>query len=241
MRSPAQDKGPKPEQGGVLRLKPLERRDLQELSSVHRAAFSESALTALGSEAVYRYYRWLLDDCHDSFCLGGWRGKSLDGFIFAGHFRGAMGGFINRNRKFLITRVILRPWLVTNREFRRRMRIGWRALGIRRKTGARASARSADYEPPGPHFGVLSIAAHPRAWGSGIAETLMDHADTEAMRRGVHTMVLTVHPTNTRAVRFYERLGWQKIPENTSWDGRMHKRLESEEIAEPNHLKDGRY
>jgi ribosomal protein S18 acetylase RimI-like enzyme len=203
----------------------LEKRDLEEISSVHRAAFSKSALTALGPETVRRYYEWLLDDLHDSFCLGAWRGERLEGFIFAGHFLGAMVGFINRNKGYLMARTAFRPWLIANAEFRQRMLIGWRALSMRRRWPAPTATVMPNHERPAVHFGVLSIAAHPRVWGTGVAEALMARADREAVRRGVETMILTVHPTNTRAVRFYERLGWEKIPVSGAWDGLMHKKL----------------
>jgi hypothetical protein len=41
-------------------------------------------------------------------------------------------------------------------------------------------------------------------------------------------MHLTVHPSNKAAVSFYERLGWEKIPEpgTDRWSGKMIKTLD---------------
>ncbi len=37
-------------------------------------------------------------------------------------------------------------------------------------------------------------------------------------------MVLTVHPENTNAIGFYERLGWKRYGQ-APWTGTMEKRL----------------
>jgi hypothetical protein len=38
-------------------------------------------------------------------------------------------------------------------------------------------------------------------------------------------MLLTVHPDNTRAVAFYEQLGWERTAGDGPWTGMMEKRL----------------
>jgi GNAT superfamily N-acetyltransferase len=51
----------------------------------------------------------------------------------------------------------------------------------------------------------------------------MHAAEQAARQRGFAVMGLTVHPTNTTAVRFYEKLGWMRVPTNGLWSGRMEK------------------
>jgi len=72
---------------------------------------------------------------------------------------------------------------------------------------------------------VLSIAVSPACQGFGIADRLMEVAEAAARNAGAASMNLTVHPTNIRAVRFYERQGWQPLPSAEGWSGGMTKSL----------------
>jgi ribosomal protein S18 acetylase RimI-like enzyme len=51
----------------------------------------------------------------------------------------------------------------------------------------------------------------------------MAEAEGRARRLGHRCMNLTVHPDNTRAVRFYEQLGWNRTGE--PWTGAMTREL----------------
>ena len=53
----------------------------------------------------------------------------------------------------------------------------------------------------------------------------MSAAETSAIERGFELMNLTVNPDNHRAIRFYERLGWERVEGDDSWQGRMIKRI----------------
>lgn len=51
------------------------------------------------------------------------------GFYFGGIFRGALSGFVQKNRKFLVLQVLRRPWLIfTNSIYRDRLRVGMRVV-----------------------------------------------------------------------------------------------------------------
>ncbi len=56
-------------------------------------------------------------------------------------------------------------------------------------------------------FYVLAIAVDPAQRGAGIGTQLMEHARTEARRRGCTRLTLDVASTNTGARQLYERLG----------------------------------
>jgi GNAT superfamily N-acetyltransferase len=47
--------------------------------------------------------------------------------------------------------------------------------------------------------------------GTGIAQALMDWAIAEARRRGAKALYLTVFNENHRAIRFYERYGFEAV------------------------------
>ncbi|MGF1503642.1 MAG: GNAT family N-acetyltransferase [Anaerolineae bacterium] len=190
--------------------------DLPRVAAIHSAAFPTSALTRLGADTLVRYYDWLLTGPHQADCLGFELKGDLAGYCFSGLFRGAMSGFIRQNRAHLIGRVLLRPWLLVG--FSERLR-----------TGARIAARTAhtpppaDPIPPGRPYVVLAIAVDPAAQGNGVGGQLMAEAERRARTGEFAAMRLSVRVENTGAVRFYERLGWQRVGEQ--WHGRMIKRL----------------
>ncbi|QQS47103.1 MAG: GNAT family N-acetyltransferase [Acidobacteriota bacterium] len=200
----------------------LTRQELPEIARVHLRAFPDSALTALGAEAVRRYYSWLLDGPHESHSIGIRVSGELAGFCFGGVFRGAMSGYLQANRRYLTLLVLSRPWLIGNSLFRDRLRLGIRLLRRLRK---RPQA------PPGPEnqkipsYAILVIAVNPEFQGRGIGRSLMEEAEIDARRRGFERMHLGVNPGNAQAIRFYEGLGWIKSTIDDIWRGEMIKPL----------------
>jgi len=78
---------------------------------------------------------------------------------------------------------------------------------------------------PSKSYGILSIAIDPHYQGLGIGKMLMERAEAIAKEKGFCEMDLTVEPQNERTIRFYERLGWEKVINENGWSGRMRKRL----------------
>ena len=207
----------------MILIRNLQSDDLRAVTAIHRRAFDKSALTKLGAEAVYRYYDWQLTGPHDAVALGAWVEGHLAGFCFGGSFRGATGGFLAKNRSFLIRRVALRPWLLSNELFRARLTFALRALRLRSSERKREPAQLA--EPDAPSFGILAIASDPSSRKRGVGRALMCVSECIASERGFRQMQLTVHPSNTTAVAFYEGLGWRKHPAGAAWEGKMVKPL----------------
>jgi ribosomal protein S18 acetylase RimI-like enzyme len=209
--------------GQIVRLAEA---DLPAVARIHSVAFPQSLLTALGPEAVRRYYEWNLLGPHDVVPLGIRRGEQLLGFCIGGVFRGALSGFVRRNRPYLIWRTLLAlpglgasglRWTLRN------------APGLLLRTRRPAAPRAVSASPAAPtSFGILSIAVDPASLGSGAARALMEAAEAEAWRLGFKRMHLSVRPENIRAVRFYEKYGWERVSTAGQWTGRMEKVLEVE-------------
>ncbi|MGC1380826.1 MAG: GNAT family N-acetyltransferase, partial [Candidatus Baltobacteraceae bacterium] len=92
-----------------------------------------------------------------------------------------------------------------------------RALSILRAAPA-AAARAATGKRP---FDILAIAVDPRFQGRGLGAAMMEHAGTIALAKGFEVMTLMVNAKNDGALRFYERLGWERAPINGVWRGNM--------------------
>ena len=204
---------------GIVEIDPHQ---LPAISEIHRAAFPHSALSKLGQEAVCRYYDWLLRGPHDAVALGAEIDGRLVAFFFGGTFKEALFGYLRKNRLFIFRRLALHPLLLTDPMFREPIRHGIRSLRPRRKP--QTPTKSPTTIGAGS-FGVLSIAAHPDVQGTGAAQSLLDRAEEIARELGYDGMHLTVAPSNSRAVAFYERNQWIPVMTEDHWTGAMCKTL----------------
>jgi ribosomal protein S18 acetylase RimI-like enzyme len=196
--------------------------DLDAVAKIHIKSFSDRVLTSLGFGSVRRYYEWQLQGPHDAIALGIFQGERLVGFCFAGVFRGALSGFLQRNKWFLTWRVITHPWLIVAPFFRARISLAWNVLR-RRSISAGSPAVI-----PLKSFGILAIAVDPQIQGVGLGKRLMAETEKVAVARGFSHLHLTVDINNIQAIGFYQNLGWQKLPASDGvWRGSMIKHLEN--------------
>jgi len=207
-------------------LRDIEFGDLPEVVDVHLDSFPQSALSRLGPSIVDRYYRWQLEGPHKKVrAVGAFRDDKCVGFSFSGEFNGSTSGFLKRNRGYLAGMVMLKPWLLLNPLFFDRFRSGVKLVVFKRKKKEKVAAAVTDQIPKQRSYGILSIAVALKYQQYGIGKILMADAEREAVECEYPQMHLTVSPDNSKAVRFYERLGWIKREENGEWRGFMVKPL----------------
>lgn len=206
-----------------VQVRELTSYQLKAVAEVHCAAFPDSALSGLGVEAVRRYYEWQLTGPQQSVGLGAFVDGELGGFCVGGVFRRKMSGYLQRNRWFLLSQLARHPGLVLRRRFRGRLVDGLRILRLL----PRPSDGVGLYQDSDPRsFGILAVAVHPRHQGLGLGRMLMTRAEAVARQRGFRRMNLSVHVDNEQAIRFYERLDWQRrLCANDQWRGEMTKWL----------------
>ena len=210
----------------TYRVRPVTPSDLRSVARVHSLAFPRSALTILGVGAVRRYYDWQLRGPHDVTALCIAEGSELTAFCFGGTFRGALSGFLKKNRRYLLWCVVTRPWVLMSEVVRQQINTAIQSLSPRYRSWKK---------PPPPSvpmlrsatFGVLAIAVHPSKLGTGQGKCLMQCLEATARQRHFPGMHLTVSPENRTAIDFYERLGWSRIPAGGVWAGLMRKNLSS--------------
>jgi len=206
-----------------VEIRSLTAAELESVARVHLAAFPDSALTALGLEPVRRYYEWLLSGPHESLTIGAWCEGEFAGFCFAGVFRGAMSGFLSRNRNYLAWRVMTHPWLMFNPLFRDRLVNG---LNVYRRFRSQTPSSQKPLPASQRRFGILAIAVNPQIQGFGVGKKLMLFSENTARERGFNLMQLSVNPQNSQAIGFYESLGWRKSEREEIWKGEMLKTLQ---------------
>ena len=204
----------------MITIKPIIQEDLVFIAQIHQKAFPESALTKLGEEAVKRYYEWQVFGPHDCLAISATIQDKIVGFCFGGVFRGALGGYLRKNRSFLFWQVLFRPWLLLNELFRERIVSALRSLRFIPALKKNSSIDSG-YKPKS--YGILSIAVDPQVQARGIGRALMLAAEQDAIEKDFEQMHLTVSPKNLQAINFYIGLGWVK--KGVSWSGAMKKKL----------------
>ncbi len=204
----------------------MEVADLPAVAVVHARAFPDSVLTRLGGEVVEAYYRWLLVGPHDSVAAVA-STPAVVGFVAAGHFRGAVGGFVRQNLGMVFWAVMRRPSLLVDPAVRSKISIGAGAL-VRvsrqawHRDGDETGVGGATERP----FGLLAIAVEPDYQGTGAAHALTAEVQKAALAAGATQMRLTVSTDNPRAVSFYEREGWvREVTEGHQWVGGMTKQI----------------
>lgn len=201
-------------------VRPLTPDDLPGVARVHLLAFPESALTLLGAEAVLRYYDWQLTGPHNVVALCISENEKLTAFCFGGTFRGALGGFLRKNRAYLLLCITRRPWLLAKSAIRRQITAAIRSL-VRPPTSAQRITAGTDGSRT-RSFGVLAIAVDPNNMGTGQGKYLMQCLEQSARMTQFSEMHLTVSPDNRKAIDFYERLGWTRRPgTGRLWTGAM--------------------
>jgi ribosomal protein S18 acetylase RimI-like enzyme len=201
--------------------------DLSRVAKVHIEAFPESTLSKLGAGVVKRYYAWQLTGPHPTVrATAAYVGDRCVGFSFGGVFNGSVSGFIDRNLAVLVFAALLRPWVLMQRKYREQL---FKGTKIRKKFRSRKNADAGNghiQTPKIESFGILSVAVAPQYQRLRIGELLMHDAEEAAAQDGFKLMDLSVNPSNIKAIRFYEKHGWYKVPQGESWRGIMKKNLD---------------
>ena len=201
--------------------------DLITVVSVHLAAFPDAVLSKFGRETVRRYYRWYLSSPHDSLGIGVFINRKMIGYCVAGVFRGSETIFLRQNKGYLMWYLATHPWLFADRSVKNRINDTFQMV---RQRFYRASSKK---EMPNIErkdmFGILAIAVEPRYQRFGVGNLLLQDVERLALKRGFNSMRLSVHLDNDKAIAFYEKHNWKKIPgPDGKWQGYMMKEIQEQ-------------
>lgn len=61
---------------------------------------------------------------------------------------------------------------------------------------------------------ITNFSIHPNYYGSGLAEELIDYCQEDLVQKGFRSIKLEVNNKNSRAINFYEKMGFSRIQEN---------------------------
>lgn len=193
-------------------IKEMSNDDLIKVAKVHIRAFPKSFLSKLGTGAVKRYYDWQMNGPHSHYSIVAEVDGQVVGFCVGGISRGAMIGFLKKYKFYLAAKLLSKFYLLLNKnllsKFLGALKIFFKKMFFAEEN--KIEKRTSDT------YGILAICVLPEMQGAGVAKELMVESENKAKEKGFLGMHLTVESNNTRAIRFYEKLGYFKVLEKSN-------------------------
>lgn len=126
---------------------------------------------------------------------------------------GSASGMAQHSFNAAIQAFLLRPWLIFHPEVRAKWPLLWRniqmKLGLRPRVHFSAEQKSAKVQ--NPQVGLVVIGVNPAYQGKGYGSLLLQEFERKAVEDyGITKLQLTVKANNAKAIRAYERNGWQR-------------------------------
>jgi ribosomal protein S18 acetylase RimI-like enzyme len=196
--------------------------DIPAVATIHRAVFPRAAISRLGHAAAQRYYESLMSGLYATVGVGAFEQNQLSGFCFIGVRHIAEISYVRQHALFLAWRIATHPWLLVKSFIWSRIGSGLWLLLPQSRPQVTAAATGQD---SGVSYGIQYIAVHPCFQGRGLGKQLLSASEEIARQHGCTEIHLSVYLDNTKAIGFYERIGWQKFFQDGVWRGLMVKRL----------------
>lgn len=186
--------------------------DLSEVGICQVACFPDSFGSKLGKHYVKKSLAWFIpsenrflfhvtsDDKIVGYC---------GGFIPQFNGDGSTSGMMRYAMKEAFIGMLKKPWLFFSAEIMPFYPLIFK--NVLRKLGG---SKVPDANPvnvsdlPVKRCGLVVIGVHPDYRGKGFFESLMAEFERQAQVRGIHHLVLSVKPSNERAINAYKKCGW---------------------------------
>ena len=187
--------------------------DLANIASLHIDCFNGTFIASLGEQLVANYYFEFLKE-GDPFVLAFEKDKLIG--LCMGYFKGSQGRkmFISNNR----TRLGLRVLCLCLSFNKLAISKCWNYLfPLKKRSDCSTPRIEAESD-------LLSICVRKEYRGQGVSKGLTDEFEKRLSRAGKSDVSLSVYKTNTRAIAFYQKLGYSIICESTD-EYKMYKKL----------------
>ena len=182
--------------------------DLSRVAELHIRSFDGYFLSRLGPGFVRRLYHEYRSPA--DVALVAERSGEIVGFVLGSTDLSAVyRRFYRRNLPFIGYRLLERAGRDPETRHQIGQRVGHFRVGLLAIVGRRAEPITPIDEPDGAE--LVSIGVAPKAQGSPTASMLVAGFLDELRKRSVSVAKLSVRQDNERAIRFYQREGWQRI------------------------------
>jgi ribosomal protein S18 acetylase RimI-like enzyme len=175
--------------------------DIKQVASIHKQQFNDHFLGHYSVEMIQKFYQTYLDSC---IFLVSVSDGVIDGFVMGGRFTDlnkAKEQFIHDNKLHYIVETMLRPHIYMQ---------AFKRLRYIKRTHTNISTDDAK------SISLLSISVSEHAKGTGIASALIKEFE-KYVEMDSDAYSLTVKKTNSRAIQFYYRNGFElRVEKETS-------------------------
>lgn len=181
---------------------------LDAVTNLHMWAFKDHLNILLGKRYIRAFLKWFIqqDNCVNVV------GTDEEGNA-AGYIVGAPWGYQEKMNKDLMNtaaiEMLKRPWIFFHKKI-------WQSVLLRTKTmlGLNKFIESTREKYSGNIISLVGIGVSKESMGTGISNRMMDEFISLAKKKNYDYARLSVYRSNSRARKFYEKMGW--IEEETN-------------------------
>ena len=204
-------------------LKKSSLQDLKLISECHQLCFANSFSIKLGEAYTRKSLEWFLAGenrfifhiIHENEVVG-----YCGGFISRFVGDGSTSGMLQYAMKQAIVGVLRKPWLLFHNEL-------WpfypiicknifRKIFVRKKSKSLLKSEILFADEFIKRAGIVVIGVHPFHRGKGLFDKLIKEFEKQAFLKETYSFYLSVKKNNKRAIRAYEKAGWQISKEHSS-------------------------
>lgn len=187
-------------------------RDLSEIGICQVACFPGSFASKLGKDYVEKSLAWFIA-AENRFLFHIMANDRVVGYCggFVPQFNGdgSTSGMMRFAMKDAFIGMLKKPWLFFSAEIRPFYPLIFK--NVLQKLGSSKAHKINTVsvsDLPEKRCGLVVIGVHPDYRGIGFFESLMAEFERQARQRGIHHLVLSVKPSNERAINAYKKCGW---------------------------------
>lgn len=191
-----------------------QRSDLGKIAVCHKSAFPNSLSSKMGINYLKKMIEWYItDDTRLLFhiedngkCIGYCGGMVNDGT----QATGSASGMIQFSFNDAIKAILVRPWLLFNKELSSKYSLVYKNIKMRLKkeSSAKKNDERKNSKTTEPSLGLVVIGVSEEYRGKGYGSVLLNEFEKRAMEKKFRIMHLTVRNDNLAAIKAYERNGW---------------------------------
>lgn len=192
--------------------------DLLQIALCHRRAFPESLSSQLHKPFTMKMLSWYLEDdrgvlfhVQDDDAIVGYCGAIR---TISPGLPGSSTSMAQYSFKAIIKALILKPWLIFHSENMKRIPLIKKNILLKLGVNNNKNNHSSKSELFIPYWGLVVIGVDPAFQGKGIGSLLLQEFEKLAKEDGVTRINLSVKKENSKAIKSYERNGWQILSSN---------------------------
>lgn len=199
-----------------MEIKYAKNTDLAAIAQCHISAFPDALSSAMGKKYVEKMLEWYISGDkmflfyieENKKCVGYCGGIISDGTLPTG----AASGMIQHSFSEAVNSLLMRPWLLVHKELRKKYSLALKniKLKIKNKLFKPKKSLSGKKKIAEPQVGLVVIGVRPEYHGKGYGSKLLQEFERFSGTTGIKKLQLSVIKDNLKAIRSYERNGWQR-------------------------------